>query len=72
MHKALRNSVSAWSPMFIAKLFTVARTCKQPRCPSADEQIKKIRWIYTGEYYSAIKNECESVVVRWVNLEPDI
>ena len=60
------------TPVFIAALFTIARTCKQPRCPSTEEQIEKIWWIYTGEYYSAIKNEFESVVVRWVNLAPVI
>ena len=40
---------------FIAALFTIARTCKQPRCPSADEWIRKLWYIYTMEYYSAIK-----------------
>ena len=40
-------------PLFIAALFTVARTCKQPRCPSTDEWIKKLWYIYTIEYYSA-------------------
>ena len=43
------------TPMFIATLFTIARTQKQPRCPSADEWIRKLRYIYTMEYYSAIK-----------------
>uniref|UniRef100_A0A8C6CXK4 Uncharacterized protein n=1 Tax=Moschus moschiferus TaxID=68415 RepID=A0A8C6CXK4_MOSMO len=43
------------TPMFIAALFTIARTWKQPRCPSADEWIKKLWYIYTMEYYSAIK-----------------
>ena len=53
------------SPLFIAALFTIARTQKQPRCPSTDEWIKKLWYIYTMEYYSAIKrNEFESVVVR--------
>ena len=41
---------------FIAALFTVARTWKQPRCPSADERIRKLWYIYTMEYYSAIEN----------------
>ena len=46
--------------MFIAALFTTARTWKQPKCPSTDEWIKKMRHIYTMEYYSAIKrNEIE-------------
>ena len=39
----------------LAALFTIARTWKQPRCPSADERIKKLRYIYTMEYYSAIE-----------------
>ena len=59
--------------MFIAALFTIARTWKQPRCPSADERIRKLRYIYTMEYYSAIKkNAFESVLMRWMNLEPII
>ena len=54
--------------MFIAALFTIAR--KQPKCPSTDEWIKKMWHIYTMEYYSAIKrNEIESFVVRWMDLE---
>ena len=57
--------------MFIAALFTVARTWKQPRCPSADEWIRKLWYIYTMEYYSAIKkNTFESVLMRWMKLEP--
>ena len=60
-------------PLFIAALFTIARTWKQPRCPSTDEWIKKLWCIYTMEYYSAIKrNVFESVLVRWMNLEPII
>ena len=56
--------------MFIAALFTVARTGKQPKCPSTDEWIKKLWHIYTMEYYSAIKrNEIELFVVRWKDLE---
>ena len=56
--------------MFIAALFTVARTWKQPMCPSTDEWIKKTWHIYTMEYYSAIKrNEIEFFVVRWMDLE---
>ena len=59
--------------MFIAVLFAIARTRKQPRCPSTDEWIKRLSYIYTMEYYSAIKrNKFESVVVRWMNLEPVI
>ena len=57
-------------PLFTAALFTIARTWKQPRCPSTDEWIKKLWYIYTVEYYSAIKrNAFESVLMRWVNLE---
>ena len=44
-------------PLYIAALFTIARLWKQPRCPSTDEWIKKLWYIYTIEYYSAIKNE---------------
>ena len=59
--------------MFIAALFTTARTWKQPRCPSTDEWIKKLQYIYTMEYYSAIKrNTFDSVLMRWMNLEPII
>ena len=55
--------------MFIAALFTIARTWKQPRCPSTDEWIK-LWYIYTMEYYSAIKRSTfESVLMRWMNLE---
>ena len=51
-------------------LFTIARTRKQPRYPSIDEWIKKVWYIYTMEYYSAIKrNEFESVLVKWMNPE---
>ena len=60
-------------PLFIAALFTVARTWKQPRCTLTDEWIKKLWYIYTVEYYSAIKqNPFESVLMRWMNLEPNI
>ena len=55
--------------MFIAALFIIARTWKQPRCPSADEWIRKLRYIYTMEYYSAMKKTTfESVLMRWMNL----
>ena len=58
------------SPMFIIALFTIARTWKQPRCPSADEWIKKLWYICIMEYYSDIKrNTSESVLMRWMNLE---
>ena len=60
-------------PMFIAALFTIARTRKQPRCSSANEWIRKLWYIYTMEYYSAIKkNTFESVLMRWMKLEPII
>ena len=59
--------------MFIATLFTIARTWKQPRCPSTDKWIKKLLYIYTMEYYSAIeRNAFESILMRWMNLEPII
>ena len=59
--------------MFIAALFTIARMWKQPRCPSAGEWIRKLWSIYTMEYYSAIKrNTFESVLKRWIYLEPII
>ena len=60
-------------PVFITALFTVARTCKQPRCPLTNEWIKMwYVWnVSVREYYSAIKkNIFESVLMRWMNLEP--
>ena len=60
-------------PLFTAALFAMTRTRKQPRCPSTDEWIKKLWYIYTMDYYSAIKrNAFESVLIRWMNLEPII
>ena len=59
--------------MFIEALFTIARTLKQPRCPLTDDWIRKVWHIYTMEYYSAIRrNAYESVLMRWMNLEPII
>ena len=59
------------TPMFTTTLFIIARTWKQPRCPSGDEWIRKLWYIYTMEYYSAIKkNTFESVLMRWMKLEP--
>ena len=56
--------------LFIAALFTIARTWKPPRCLLTDEWIKKLWYIYTMGYYSAIKrNAFESVLMRWMNLE---
>ena len=58
-------------PLFIVALFTIARTWKQPRWPSTDESIKKLWYIYTMEYYPAIKsNTFEPILMRWINLEP--
>ena len=60
-------------PLFFASLFTIARMWKQPRYPSADEWMRKLWYIYTVEYYSAIKkNTFESVLMRWMKLEPII
>ena len=59
--------------MFIAALFIIGRTLKQPRCPSTGEWIRKLGYIYTMEYYSAIKkNGFESVLMMWMKLEPII
>ena len=58
------------TPMFIAALFTIAKTWKEPKCPSTDEWIKKMRYIYTMEYYSAIKkNEIMPFALTWRDLE---
>ena len=59
------------TPVFITALFTIARTWKQPICPLADKWIRKLWYIYTMEYYSAIKkNAFESVLIKWMKLEP--
>ena len=59
--------------MFIAALFTITKTWKPSKCPSTDEWIKKMWYIYAMEYYSAIKrNIFESVLMRWMNLKPII
>ena len=72
-HEETRIERDTCTPMFIAALFTIARTWKQPRCPSADEWIRKLCYRCTVEYYSAIKkNEFESVLIRWMKLEPII
>ena len=63
------------TPMFIAALFIIARTWKQPRCPSADEWIRKLWYIYTMEYYSAIKKNTGTdfknllFILYWKNTE---
>ena len=68
-----RSERDTCTPMFIAALFIIARTWKQPICPSADEWIRKLWYIYTKECYSAIKkNRFESVLMRWLKLEPII
>ena len=61
------------TPMFTATLFITGRTWKQPRCPSAVEWMRKLWYIYTMEYYSAIKkNTFETVLMRWIKREPII
>ena len=56
--------------MFITALFIIAKIWKHPRCPSADEWIRKLWYLYTMEYYSVIKkNTSESVLMRWTKLE---
>ena len=66
-----RRERDTCTPKFIAALFIISRTWKQPRCPSADELIRKLSYKYTMEYCSAIqKNKFESVLMRWMKLEP--
>ena len=55
--------------MFIAALFTIAKTWKQPKCPWTDDWIRKVWYIYTMEYYSAIKNEIMPFAATWMQLE---
>ena len=70
--KETRTERDTCTPVFIAAAFTIARTWKQPG-PSADERIRKLWYIYTMEYYSAIiRNAFESVLMRWMKLEPII
>ena len=58
------------TPMFIAALFAITKTWKQPKCPSTEEWIKKLWYIYTMEYYSAIKrNEITAFLATWMDLE---
>ena len=64
------NLKNTCTSMFTAALFTIAKTWKQPKCPSTEEWIKKVRYIYTREYYSAIKrNKITPLVATWMNLE---
>ena len=66
-----RSERDTYTPMFITAVFTIARTWKQPRYPLEDEWIRKLRYIYTMEYYSAIKKKAfESALMRWMKLEP--
>ena len=68
-----RTERDTCTTMFIKALFTIARTWKQPRWPLADELIRKLWYIYTMECYSAIKkNTFESILMRWMKLEPII
>ena len=68
-----RTERDTGTPMFITALFTIARIWKQPRCPSADKWIRELWYIYTMEYYSATKkNTFESVLMKWMKLEPII
>ena len=68
-----RTETDTCTPKFIAALFTIARTWKQPRCPLADKWIGKLWYRYTMEYYSAVKkNTFESVLMRGMKLEPII
>ena len=66
-----RTERGTCTSVFIAALFIIAGTWKQPRCPLADEWVRKLWYIYTVEYYSASKkNAFESVLLRWMKLEP--
>ena len=61
------------STQFSVERIHSPKTWKQPRCPPTDEWVKKLWYIYTMEYYSVLKrNTCESVLMRWMNLEPAI
>ena len=71
--KEIRIERDTCTPMFITALFIIARIWKQPRCLSADEWIRKLWYVYTMEYYSAIKkNTFESALMSWIKLEPII
>ena len=69
-HEETKIEKDTCIPLFIASLFTIARTWKQPRCPLTDEWIKKLWYIHMMEYYSAIERSAfESVLMRWMNLK---
>ena len=69
--KETRIERDTCTPLFITALFLIGRTWKQPRCPSGDKWIRKLWYIYRMEYYSAIKkNTFESVLMKWMKLEP--
>ena len=69
----IKTEKDTYTPMFTEALFTIAKTWKLPRCSLTDEWIKKLWYMYTLEYYSAIKrNTFESILIRWMNLEPII
>ena len=71
--KETRTERGTCTPLYTAALYTIARAWKQPRCPLADEWIRKLWYICTMECYSAIKrNAFESVLMRWMKLEPII
>ena len=71
--KENRTESDTCTPVFIVAAFAIARIWKQPRCPLAEEWIRKLWYIYTMEYYPAIKkNSFESVLMRWMKLEPII
>ena len=71
--KETRIASNICTPMFITTLFIRASLWKQPRCPSVEEWIRKLWYIHTMEYYSAIKkNTFESVIMRWMKLWPII
>ena len=69
--KVTRIERDMCTPMFIVAMFLIARTWRPPRYPLADEWIRRLWYIYTMEYYSAIKkNAFESDLMRWIKLEP--
>jgi hypothetical protein len=66
-------NMDTWSTIFIVALFIIARSWKEPRCPSTEEWIQKMWYIYTTEYYSAIKNnEFMKFLEKWMDLEDNI